>query len=139
MLVELPAAMRLQTEVTVTIDGHPIQAAAKVRRCAEIFSWYRIGVEFEQTLLAEDIPLLNETLIKSLRAAHDEAQKKPACLRPTGKISQRLAKARCFLTGHDFGWATSSSPEGKLCCKRCGLLAESGPGIVHGRTGLLLH
>lgn len=79
ILVEVSVPVPCNTEAVVRLGGVKIKAKARIRRCYDVCSWYRVAIEFEETLLAESIPMLNETLIKSLRAAggHDH----PASLR----------------------------------------------------------
>jgi hypothetical protein len=56
MQVEVNAPIHLLANVRVRISGREVMSKASVRHCRQVCSWYRVGVEFEQSLLSEDIP-----------------------------------------------------------------------------------
>jgi hypothetical protein len=68
VLLEIPQAIPLLTEVSVSIQGTSLSSKARVRHC-QAASWFRVGLQFDRTLLAEHIASLDTALIQSLRCA----------------------------------------------------------------------
>jgi hypothetical protein len=69
-LVEVPEAIPLLTQVRIQIEEKEISSKGCARHCQKASSsWFRVGLRFERTLLAEHIPSLDAVLIHSLRAA----------------------------------------------------------------------
>jgi hypothetical protein len=62
MQVEINARIGLDSTVRVRLNGKEISANATVRHCRQICCWFRIGLEFDGTLVSEDIPALTEAL-----------------------------------------------------------------------------
>ena len=68
-LVEVPEAIPLLRQVSIQIEGKEISSKGCVRHCQKASSWFRVGIRFERTLLAEHMPSLDAVLIQSLRCA----------------------------------------------------------------------
>lgn len=66
MQVEVNAPIRLDSTVRVWLEQKEISANATVRHCRRLCSWFRIGLEFDQTLVSEAISSLTEALTDSL-------------------------------------------------------------------------
>ena len=62
MQVEVNAPIHLLAAVRVRVAGKEVMSKASVRHCRQVCSWFRLGLEFEQTLLSEGIPDLTEVL-----------------------------------------------------------------------------
>ncbi len=73
-MVEISEAVPLYTEVSVRIDGKEISSKPRVLHCREASSWFRVGLKFNRTLLAEQLPILDSVLIYSLRCARKGAE-----------------------------------------------------------------
>jgi hypothetical protein len=67
MLVEVPAAIPLGTEVIIRVEAAEISGTATVRHCRQVYSWFRVGLKFHNILLTEHVASLDAVLIKSLR------------------------------------------------------------------------
>jgi hypothetical protein len=74
MLVEVPAAIPPGTEVTIRVETAEISGAATVRHCRQVYSWFRVGLKFHNTLLTEHVASLDTVLIKSLRCGSHAKQ-----------------------------------------------------------------
>jgi hypothetical protein len=74
MLVEVPVALPLRTEVTIRVGEIEISTKATVRHCRQVYSWFRVGLKFHNILLAEHVTSLDTVLIKSLRCADNPKQ-----------------------------------------------------------------
>jgi hypothetical protein len=70
MLVEISASINRDTRCRVRFANRDISAQATVRHCRQICSSFRIGLEFDGTLLAEGIPEIAEVLTSSQTLAH---------------------------------------------------------------------
>jgi hypothetical protein len=68
MQLEIPNPIPVNTKLTLRIDGVEVSGAT-VRYCRELCCWYRIGVEFSQSLMAEDLPRIHRVLTKSSGAS----------------------------------------------------------------------
>lgn len=77
-LAEVPEAIPSRTQVRVQFQGKEISSKAHVRHCQQAQSWFRVGLEFERTLLAEHISFLDEVLIQSLRSANKDGKAEEA-------------------------------------------------------------
>ncbi|HEX4748903.1 MAG TPA: PilZ domain-containing protein [Bryobacteraceae bacterium] len=66
MEVEVNAAIRPYSMVRVRLNEKEISNNAMVRHCRQLCCWFRIGLEFDGTLVSEDIPSLIEALTKLL-------------------------------------------------------------------------
>jgi hypothetical protein len=69
MQVEVDAPIPPDTTVHLTVDTQALTAGANVRHCSQLCSAFRIGLEFEQTLLSEKISRLVNTLTYSSASA----------------------------------------------------------------------
>jgi hypothetical protein len=74
MLVEVPVAIPLCTDVTIRVETAEISSTATVRHCREVCSWFRVGLKFHSTLLSEHVASLDAVLIKSLRRGNHAEQ-----------------------------------------------------------------
>jgi PilZ domain len=74
MLVEVPVAIPLGTELTIRVETVEISSPATVRHCREVGSWFRVGLKFHNTLLSEHVASLDAVLIKSLRCGNHAKQ-----------------------------------------------------------------
>ena len=119
MQVRLDAPIGLDTTVLVRIEGKRSSASAKVRHCGEFRAWFRIGVQFNQTLLSEDIPTIHQLLTKSLPTSNEERVPTITSRDFSAALLRKLAVVHCLLAGHDFTWAADSRGEAAIVCERC--------------------
>jgi hypothetical protein len=68
MLVEVNASIHVDMKVRVRFANQELSTHPTVRHCRQLCSWFRIGLEFERTLLSEDIPEMTEALTSLLRS-----------------------------------------------------------------------
>lgn len=68
LLVDLPAPIPVCSKVFLRCGGVPVSGNATIRHCSEFQSRYRIGVRLDRSLLNQNIPGVDEILIKSLWA-----------------------------------------------------------------------
>jgi PilZ domain len=74
MMVEIPEAIPLGMHVRVRIEERDISSKARVRHCSpQAQYWFRVGLQFDRTLIAEQLPSLDAVLIPSLRNRNDNA------------------------------------------------------------------
>lgn len=78
MLVEASAFLAPGTKLAVAIGGVEISSKARVCHCRSVQGFFRVGLRFDTTLIAEHLENLDSVLIKSLRVAVNEiAQAQP--------------------------------------------------------------
>lgn len=65
MQVEVNASIPADCSIQVRFAGIELSSKASVRHCAQICSWFRMGLEFEDSLLEENIPMLIRVLTDS--------------------------------------------------------------------------
>ena len=70
MQVEINASIDMGTTCRIRFSNREISAKATVRHCRQICSWFRLGLEFERSLLSEDIPEITQVLTGSQSFAH---------------------------------------------------------------------
>jgi predicted SPOUT superfamily RNA methylase MTH1 len=88
MMVEISEAIPLGANVRVRIEERDISSKARVRHCnPQAQYWFRVGLHFDRSLIAEQIPSLDAVLIQSLRDARFNTTVAPA----------QLSKPRQFL------------------------------------------
>jgi hypothetical protein len=73
MMLEVQGHIEVGTEVRVHIGERWISSKARVRHLQPSCLGFRIGIQFDATLLAEHIPSLDAVLIQSLRHASENA------------------------------------------------------------------
>jgi PilZ domain len=95
MLVEIPIAVPLGTDITIRVEAVEISSTATVRHCREVGSWFRVGLKFHNTLLSEHVASLDAVLIKSLRG--DSPTKPMPSLESKwwSRMFRRMEKAGC--------------------------------------------
>jgi PilZ domain len=69
MYVEVNGFASPDTVVQVRFANRDLSAKAIVRHCRQLCCWFRIGLEFEQTLLSEDVPEITNVLTAALATA----------------------------------------------------------------------
>jgi hypothetical protein len=74
MLVETFASLVPGTKLAVAMGGVEISSKARVCHCRSVQDFFRVGLRFDTTLIAEHLANLDSVLIKSLRVAVSEIE-----------------------------------------------------------------
>lgn len=121
MGVELAAPIPATTRVKLIIDGVKVSTTATVRNSREFVGGsYWVGLEFQGTLLAEQLPNVHEVLLRSLAHANDPPREpQRISFNRHHTMFQRIANIRCLVVDHDFAWVRHSSGSLTLDCLRC--------------------
>lgn len=74
MMIELHGNIEVGTEVRIRVEDKWISSKARVRHRQPSCLGFRIGIQFDRTLLAEHIPSLDTVLIHSFRCAGENTK-----------------------------------------------------------------
>ena len=117
MAVELPAFVAENTKVLVHLEGKPLRNNAIVRYSRAERSCFRVGLEFERSLLDAKLPAIDAVLATS-DVTVSRYLPEPLRTWAARAFVVRAKKAACLIAGHEFGWALGASPD-ILACRRC--------------------